>query len=71
MTAIATEENMVIYTTSGETLAIDPTTANPVSVDEMIRRRDAWYARNKHLLGNLSTDKFIAEKRRAVKAGLE
>ena len=68
---VTTVEKKVVVTPSGTTFSIRPGTENPVSVDEMIRRRDEWYARNKHLLKGYSTEQFIAEKRRDVKAGLE
>ena len=66
-----TVEKKVVYTKSGRPLAISPSTANPVSADEMFRNRDEWYARNKHLLKGYSSDQFVAERRRDVEAGLE
>jgi len=67
----ATMDKTVVYTKSGRPLKVRPGTENPISVDEMFHRRDEWYARNKHLLEGYSSDQFIAEKRRAVEAGLE
>ncbi len=50
-------------TKSGRALAVAPGTENPVSVDEMRKRRDAWYERNKKYLTGYSVDDFITEKR--------
>jgi hypothetical protein len=67
----ATAEKSVVYTASGEPLSILPGTENPVPVDEMLRIRDEWLARYKPLLRDYSSDKFIAQKRSEVEAGLE
>ena len=67
---IKTVRKRVVVTPSGMTLTIAPSTANPVSADEMDRQLAEWYARNKHLLEGYSSDQFVAEKRRDVKAGL-
>jgi len=67
----AAAQKTVVYTKSGKAVSVWPSTANPVDADEMVRRRDEWYARNKHLLEGYSTEQFIAEKRRDVKAGIE
>ncbi len=60
----------VFVTKSGRALAVTPGTENPVSVDEMRRRRDAWYERNKRYLEGYSVDAFLAEKRIDVGKGL-
>lgn len=60
----------VFVTKSGRVLAVTPGTEHPVSVDEMRKRRDAWYERNKQYLKGYSVDVFIAEKRRDVAKGL-
>ena len=67
----ATAQKKLLITPSGKTFTISPGYENPVSADEMERRRDAWRARNKHLLVGCSTEKYIAQKRREVEAGLE
>lgn len=64
-------QKTVIQTPSGNVLTIAPGTENPVSVDEMIRRRDAWLVRNKDKLKGYSVDQFIAEKKRDIDMGLE
>lgn len=61
----------VFRTPSGESLSIMPGTENRVSVDEMIRRRDAWRVKYKHLLGNYSVAEFLREKHQDIEAGLE
>lgn len=61
----------VFRTPSGEMLSVMPGTENRVSVDEMRRRRDAWHAKHKHLLGDYSVAKFLEEKRCDIEAGLE
>ena len=68
---VATAQKAVVHTKSGRPLTIRPGTENPVPVDEMIRRRDEWLARHKHLFEGYSTDQFVAEKWREVEAGLE
>lgn len=60
----------VFVTKSGRALAVTPGTENPVSVDEMIKRRDSWYERNKKYLEGYSVEAFIAEKRQDVEKGL-
>ena len=65
----ATLQKTVVYTPSGRAVSVWPETANPVSVDEMFRRRDAWYARNKHILEGYTSEQFVTEKRRDVEAG--
>lgn len=61
----------VIRTASGTVLTVEPGTEKPVSVEEMLKRRDVWLERNREKLGGYSVDQFLAEKRRAVEAGLE
>lgn len=61
----------VIRTASGSVLTVEPGTETPVSVDEMLRRRDAWLQRNREKLKDYSVDQYIAEKRRDVELGLE
>lgn len=67
----ATVKKTVIRTASGSVLTVEPGTEHPVSVDEMLKRRDAWLERNREKLKGYSVDQFIAEKRRDVEAGLE
>ncbi len=67
----ATDKKAVVRTASGSVLTVEPGTENPVSIEEMLQRRDAWLDRNREKLKGYSVDQFIAEKRRAVEAGLE
>jgi hypothetical protein len=60
----------VFITKSGRVLAVTQGTENPVPVDEMRKRRDAWYERNKQYLEGYSTDDFIAEKHSDIEKGL-
>ncbi len=69
MTTMA--QKTVIRTASGSELTIEPGTEHPVSVEEMLRRRDAWLQRNRGKIGNYSVDQFLAEKHRNVELGLE
>lgn len=66
-----TVKKSVIRTASGSVLTIEPGTEHPVSIDEMLKRRDAWLRRNREKLKGYSVDRFIAEKRRDVEMGLE
>lgn len=59
-----TIKKTVIITRSGHPLTVAPGTENPVSVEEMLRRRDAWLERNKDKLKGYTVADFIAEKRR-------
>lgn len=65
-----TEKKPVIRTASGTVLSIEPGTEKPVSIEEMLRRRDAWLERNKEKLKGYSVDQFIAEKKRDIDRGL-
>ncbi len=60
-----------LRTPTGKLLKIAPGTENPVSVDEMLRRRDIWYEQNKKYLEGYSVEKFLEEKHRNVEKGLE
>jgi hypothetical protein len=60
----------VFITKSGRALAVTPGTDTPVTVEEMRKRRDTWYERNKKYLEGYSTDDFIAEKHSDVEKGL-
>lgn len=64
-------QKTVIRTASGSELTVAPGTEQPVSVEEMLRRRDKWLTSNREKLGNYSVDQFIAEKHRNVGLGLE
>lgn len=59
-----------IKTESGTILTVEPGTENPVSVEEMLRRRDAWLARNREKVLGYSVDAFIAEKHADIEKGL-
>ncbi len=61
----------VFKTDSGEELLVVPGTENPVSVDEMIRRRDEFRARYGHLLEGYSVAEFLREKHRDIEMGVE
>lgn len=61
----------VFRTRSGKTLLVEPGTENPVPVDEMIRRRNAWHAQYRHLLKGYSVARFLEEKHEDVEKGLE
>ncbi len=61
----------VFTTESGEELLVAPGTENPVSVEEMIRRRDEFRARYGHLLEGYSVAEFLREKRRDSETGVE
>jgi len=52
-------------------LEIAPESEHPVSIDEVINRRDAGYAKNKHLLKDYSVVEYLKEKRKSVELGLE
>ena len=67
----ATMQKAIVHAPPDESFAVASGTENPVSADEMERRRDQWLERNKHLLVGYSSDKFIAQKRRDVEAGQE
>lgn len=66
-----TVKKSVIRTASGNVLTIEPGTEHPVSIDEMLRRRDAWLRRNREKIQGYSVDRFIAGKRRGIEMGLE
>jgi hypothetical protein len=66
-----TVQKPVIRTASGSLLTVEPETEHPVSIEEMLKRRDVWLTRNREKLKGYSVDRFIAEKRRDVEAGLE
>ncbi len=61
----------VFITKSGQALLVAPGTENPVSINEMIRRRDEFRARYKHLLEGYSVADFLREKHRDVEMGIE
>lgn len=61
----------IFLTRSGRTLQVEPGTENPVTVEEMIRRRDAWYTQYGHLLKGYSVAQFLEEKHKDVNKGLE
>ncbi len=56
---------------TGVELEIAPESAQPVSVDELVARRDAWYEENKHLLKGYSVAEYLKEKHKNVALGLE
>lgn len=56
---------------SGVELEIAPESEHPVSGDEMKKRRDAWYVKNKHLLKGYSVAEYLREKHKSVALGLE
>ncbi len=60
----------VVMTGSGHALLVAPGTENPVSAAEMLRRRDAWFERNKDKVKGYAVADFIAEKRLDVEKGL-
>lgn len=66
-----TAKKTVIHTASGSMLSVEQGTENPVSLEEMLKRRDAWLKRNRKKLNGYSVDQFLAEKRRNVELGLE
>ncbi len=66
----ASVKRPVFVTRSGHILSVTPGTENPVSVDEMRRRRNAWHDRNKKYLEGYGVDDFLAEKRQDVGKGL-
>ncbi len=66
-----TEQKTVIHTASGSILTVEPGTEQPVSVEEMLKRRDMWLKRNGDKVKDYSVDQFIAEKHRDVEMGLE
>ncbi len=39
-------------------------------VDRFAAEADAWYARNRHVLGAFSTEQFLEEKHQDVEKGL-
>lgn len=61
----------VFLTPSGDSLSVMPGTESPVSVDEMVRRRNAWRDKYGHLVEDYSVAEFLREKRRDVEAGLQ
>lgn len=64
-------QKTVIRTASGNALTVEPGTEQPVSVEEMLQRRDKWLERNREKLKDYSVERFIAEKHRNVALGLE
>jgi hypothetical protein len=61
----------VFITKSGQELLVTPGTENPVSVDKMIRRRNEFHARYKHLLEGYSVSEFLREKHKDAEMGIE
>lgn len=60
----------IIMTKSGHALIVAPGTEKPVSVKEMLKRRDAWLERNKDKVKGYTVADFIAEKQLDVEKGL-
>ena len=67
----ATVKKTVVRTASGSVLTVESGTEKPVSVEEMLKRRDLWLERNREKLKGYSVDRFIAEKRRDAEMGIE
>ena len=61
----------VYLTKSGQALLVTPGTETPVSVDEMVRRRNEFHAQYKHLLEGYRVAEFLREKHRDIETGVE